>query len=198
MITINLCAIDAQLLHEWNVAFSGCENVNVTSDDIFSIKADAIVSPANSFGFMDGGFDWLLTQRFGLGVQTRLQREIEEYCSGELLVGQAMLVLTDNEHIKSVIAAPTMRVPMILGPNTVNPYLAMRAALLCAKAHGVRSMSVTGLGTGVGQVPPALCASQMRRAYDDVIVGSPFPQSWREAQLKHMSLYTTTTRDLQK
>jgi O-acetyl-ADP-ribose deacetylase (regulator of RNase III) len=60
-----------------------------------------------------------------------------------------------------------MRVPMILG-NTVNPYLAARAALLLIK-HGrftdghlagepvsgyVRSVAFPGLGTGVGRVGP--------------------------------------------
>lgn len=198
MITITLCAVDRALEFRWSEQFADCDNVKVTRDDIFSIEADAIVSPANSYGFMDGGFDWLLTERFGPGVQARLQRAIQERCQGELLVGQAMLIDTDDAKIKYVIAAPTMRVPMILGTQTINPYLAMRAALLCAEFNGVKSMSITGLGTGVGQVPPALCAYQMRRAYDDVVNGTLFPTSWREAQLKHMSLYTTSTHDLQK
>ena len=37
---------------------------------------------------------------------------------------------TDNPSIPFVICAPTMRVPMILQPSSINPYLATRAVLL--------------------------------------------------------------------
>jgi O-acetyl-ADP-ribose deacetylase (regulator of RNase III) len=37
------------------VYFKGVENVRISGGDIFELKADAIVSPANSFGYMDGG-----------------------------------------------------------------------------------------------------------------------------------------------
>ena len=74
---------------------------------------------------MDGGIDLLYSHRLGWHVQERLQKLIKEKYHGELLVGQAEIVETDNQQIPFVISAPTMRVPMIL-KDSVNPYL-----LLC-------------------------------------------------------------------
>ncbi len=100
-----------------------------------------------------------------------------------------------------------MRVPMIL-TGTVNVYLAMRAILLLIK-HGtledqtpvrevVSRVAISGLGTGVGQVPAEICAKQMRAAYDEVISGkNAFPTSWRQAQRSHQLLYAEHTRDMQ-
>jgi hypothetical protein len=49
--------IDKEVVQSWKRHFKGVENVNISSGDIFELKADAIVSPANSFGYMDGGID---------------------------------------------------------------------------------------------------------------------------------------------
>ena len=111
-----------------------------------------------------------------------------------------------------MIAAPTMRVPMILGNDTVAPYMAARAVLLLIR-HGmfssgtlegerisdaVTSVAFPGLGTGVGQVPPETCAQQVRAAIDEVVIGDgSFPTSWFEAQRRHQKLYTDRVRDLQ-
>jgi O-acetyl-ADP-ribose deacetylase (regulator of RNase III) len=153
----------------------------------------------------------LYSQHFGWHVQERLQNLILNKHHGELLVGAAEIVETDNLQIPYLIAAPTMRVPMILG-NTINPYLAARAALLLIK-HGafaggslkgeevssfVDSVAFPGLGTGVGRVGPNTCARQIRAAIEDVILGKhEFPQSWADAQERHQQLYTDQIRDLQ-
>jgi hypothetical protein len=47
--------IDDELVQSWKNHFKGVENVSISCGDIFELKADAIVSPANSFGYMDGG-----------------------------------------------------------------------------------------------------------------------------------------------
>lgn len=58
--------------------------------DIRQTKADAVVSPANSFGFMDGGIDGLYSQFFGWGVQALLQEKIQAMPMRELPVGCAL------------------------------------------------------------------------------------------------------------
>jgi O-acetyl-ADP-ribose deacetylase (regulator of RNase III) len=160
---------------------------------------------------MDGGIDAAYSQRFGWHVQHRLQALIRERHQGELLVGLAEIVDTDNSQIPFLIAAPTMRVPMVL-KETVNPYLAARAVLLLIRdgvfasgmlkgeriAAAIQSVAFPGLGTGVGRVPPATCARQLRAAIDEVIVGSKgFPATWADAQIRHQKLYTDRARDLQ-
>ena len=66
--------------------------MRVVEGSILSLDVAAVVSPANSFGFMDGSLDVLYTQYFGPQLQQRLQRMIREQAGGELLVGQALLV----------------------------------------------------------------------------------------------------------
>lgn len=208
---IILTGVELELVQAWQKFCGDLEDVAVYHGSIFDVQCDAVVSPANSFGFMDGGIDMLYSRRFGWQVQERLQQLIRTEHHGELLVGTAEIVETDA-NIPFLIAAPTMRVPMILR-DSVNPYLAARAALSLVK-HGafrsgfhkgmpvcevVHSVAFPGLGTGVGQVGPDVCAHQMRTAIEDVVLEKrPFPANWAEAQARHQQLYTDRIRDLQR
>src|SRR4051812_29543142 len=161
---IVLTAIDEPLAAAWEAFCGDVEGVEVYRGSILDVACDAVVSPANSFGFMDGGIDRLYTQFFGVGVQERVQACIRDCHDGELLVGRADIVPTGHERIPYLIAAPTMRVPTALG-RSIHPYLAARAALLlvlrgrfsCGESAGqpvaerVRSLAFPGLGTGVGR-----------------------------------------------
>jgi O-acetyl-ADP-ribose deacetylase (regulator of RNase III) len=208
---IILTAIHDPLLRAWREHCADLEGVEVHDGSILDLECDAIVSPANSFGFMDGGIDLPYSRHFGWKTQYRLQDLIRKHHHGELLVGTAEIVETENEKIPFMIAAPTMRVPMILRTG-VNPYLAARAALLLI-AHGefrsgtnkgtpvghlVKSVAFPGLGTGVGGVPPDICARQVSAAIQDVLLGKrSFPQSWGEAQKRHQLMYKSHVWDLQ-
>jgi O-acetyl-ADP-ribose deacetylase (regulator of RNase III) len=44
--------------------------VEVAQRSVIDRPADAVVSPANSFGFMEGGVDWTYLQFFGPELQT--------------------------------------------------------------------------------------------------------------------------------
>ena len=198
---IVLADLQLPVVTAWQKAFAGVADVEIRHGSIFDVPVDALVSPANSFGFMDGGLDLQISKFFGWHIQSRLQEVIKERHSGELLVATSVIIETDFPEIPYVIASPTMRVPMILGKETVNVYLAVRAALLrieCLMFPNIESVSFPGMGTGVGRVPPDICARQMRQAFDDVYVGSSFPQTWKEAQERHQLLYSDRYRDLQK
>ena len=168
--------------------------VEVSEGDIFEggPAADAIVSPANSFGFMDGGIDMAYSLHFGWQMQERLQKLLSEEYDGELPVGEAAVIPayspetklappnlppTKNmgQPIKFLISAPTMRVPTNVD-KTVNAYLAFRAVLRAAKQHNKKNPSdpigtilCPGLGTAVGRMPYKMCAVQMRTAYEAVM-----------------------------
>jgi O-acetyl-ADP-ribose deacetylase (regulator of RNase III) len=185
----------------WESQFKGCKDVTIFQGDVFEKSCDCIISPANSFGFMDGGLDYLITEVVGFDVQNILQKRIKEAHNGELLVGQAVLVETGFSAIPFLISAPTMRAPMLLPKDSVNVYLASRAIFLLLKQNQDRIITVTisGLGTGVGKVPYDICAKQMKQAYDDVWLEKfVFPDTWSEAQKNHQLLYSKTYRDLQK
>lgn len=206
-----LAAVEAELASAWERCCAGLTGVSIHHGSILDLACDAVVSPANSFGFMDGGIDYLYSKFFGWHVQERLQELIRVRHHGELVVGAAEIVPTDHPQIPYVIAAPTMRVPMILR-ETVNPYLACRATLLLIK-HGifssgphagqpihtaVQTIAIPGLGTGVGRVSFDTCAYQVRSALGEVLFGrQTFPNTWFDAQTRHQQLYTDSTRDLQ-
>jgi O-acetyl-ADP-ribose deacetylase (regulator of RNase III) len=203
--------VDADLATAWQAVCGDLPNISIHRGSIFDVDCDAVVSPANSFGFMDGGIDLRYSQYFGWDLQRRLQDMIRTRHHGELLVGIAEVVTTNDPRIPFLIAAPTMRVPMILR-DSVNPYLAAKAVLVLIK-HGrfadgpflgqplhevIRTVAVPGLGTGVGQIPPRVCAIQVRRAIEELVLERrEFPVSFADAQDRHQRLYDAEPRDLQ-
>ena len=189
---IILTAVEPALADAW-IRFCGdLPGVRIYHGSILDLTCDAVVSPANSFGFMDGGLDAFYSRHFGPALQPRLQQVIRSRHHGELLVGQAEMVETGNAKIPYLIAAPTMRVPMLLR-DSVNPYLAARAVFLLMRHTEIpiRRVAFPGLGTGVGGVSPSTCAHQFRTAYEEVILGRwQDPQTWVEASDRHQLLYT--------
>jgi len=170
--TIKLVHIDDDLGKAWAAYFSKYDNVNIIKEDITKVKSDAIVSPANSFGFMDGSLDYVLSERFGWHIQETLQKQIYNSDEGELLVGQTMTLETGDSDVPFLISAPTMRVPMNFNIATsINPYLAMKAILIACKKHPkIESVSIPGLCTGCGRMPYHIAAKQMFLAYEEIIL----------------------------
>lgn len=190
-------AVDERTAERWDEVAAEFPDVDVRRGSILDAGCEAVVSPANSFGFMDGGLDALYLEHFGPGVQTAVRERIFYDHDGELLVGDALAVSTGDSVIPWLIAAPTMRVPMRLPNDTVNPYLAMRAVLKCAASVGVASVAVPGLGTGIGKVPAAICARQMAAALHAAAGRVRLPASWAEASEDHQLLYTNRLERLQ-
>jgi len=208
---IILTAVEKSLAEAWRKFCGDLDFVTVHQGSILETECDAIVSPANSFGFMDGGIDAVYLSHFGYDLQTRVRRQIFEYHHGELTVGNADVVETGNESIPFLIVAPTMRVPMILH-DTVNPYLAARAIFTLVKhktflsgslegqsvSKHIKTVALPGLGTGVGRVGFNTCAHQVRQAIDDILLERyTMPQSWAEASERHQLLYTDKLKRLQ-
>merc|ERR1739848_923911 len=67
----------------------------------------AIVSPANSFGDMTGGIDKVYLNRWGDGLQDRLQDLIRREKDEELVVGDALVIETSaTDPVRYCISAP--------------------------------------------------------------------------------------------
>ena len=98
------CDINELMIKAWNKYISQDANVEIYHGSIFALHTDAIVSPANSFGFMDGGLDLQISRFFGWHIQERLQEIIKQKHHGELLVGNAEIVETDHDIIPFVIS----------------------------------------------------------------------------------------------
>jgi O-acetyl-ADP-ribose deacetylase (regulator of RNase III) len=176
MLAIHLRDISPAVVAAWQSAFAGASAVEVSCGEIFECTADAIVSPANSFGYMDGGIDLVYSRFFGWELEANLRELLVDQHYGELPVGQAVILPTGHASIPLLVSAPTMRVPASIS-RTVNVYLAFRAALIAVKQHNesnarpIASLLVPGLGTGVGEVPPERAARQMRLAYNAIVLG---------------------------
>jgi O-acetyl-ADP-ribose deacetylase (regulator of RNase III) len=179
---------DAALVRAWQAAFADRDDVEVYRDDYFTRPADAMVSPANSFGIMDGGLDLAIRDALGFEIQRRVQQVIVERHHGELPVGCAEIVATDDTRWPSLVVAPTMRVPESVA-QTLNAYLAFRAALLAAKRAGLSSLVCCGLGTGIGAMEPQRAAVQMRLALLNVSGPARVP-SFPQIHATHRALRT--------
>jgi O-acetyl-ADP-ribose deacetylase (regulator of RNase III) len=172
--------INAPLVAAWSKRFADIPQVQPSLGDIFGVKADAIISPANSFGFMDGGIDLAYSRRFGWQLQERLQELLRQEYEGELPVGMAVLLETGDSELPYLISAPTMRAPTNVS-DTLNAYLAFRAALRVIQKHNaqfpdsIQSVLCPGLATATGEMPVEICAKQMHAAYIQVVQG----QTWR-------------------
>jgi O-acetyl-ADP-ribose deacetylase (regulator of RNase III) len=206
-----LTAVEKSLVDAWRKFCGDLDFVTMYHGSILEVGCDAVVSPANSYGFMDGGIDAVFMNHFGSDIQMRVRRQIYDYHHGELVVGQADAVETGNERIPFLIVAPTMRVPMVL-QDTVNPYLAARAVFilvtrgtfLSGKHAGqpisdhIKTVAMPGLGTGAGKVGFNICARQVRAAINDILLKEyRMPQSWAEASERHQLLYTNKPKRLQ-
>jgi hypothetical protein len=94
-----LTAVEESLADAWTKFCGDLDFVTVHHGSIFDVKCDAVVSPANSYGFMDGGIDGLYMWHFGDNIQMRVRRQIFDHHHGEILVGQADVVETGYETI---------------------------------------------------------------------------------------------------
>ena len=168
-------AYNLDLFYSWKKHFDGVECVEIIDDDILKHQADAIVSPANSFGYMDGGLDLKYSKHFGWELEGKVRKRLEEEYFGEIPVGNAVIVETERQDIPFLISAPTMRVPSNVA-DTVNSYLAFKGILQAVILHnrnkspGIQSVLCPGLGTGEGKMSPENCAKQMYRAYEVCIL----------------------------
>jgi O-acetyl-ADP-ribose deacetylase (regulator of RNase III) len=168
-----------KITEAWQMFFKDNPDFDVSTGNIFEgPKTDAIISPANSFGFMCGGIDAVYTALFGVQLQNRLQALIKEQFFGEIPVGQAAIIETNHTRHKWLICAPTMRVPDVV-KGTVNAFLAFRASLLVVKHFNeysdtpIESILCPGLGTAVGELTSWSCARQMYEAYKAIWLGQP-------------------------
>jgi O-acetyl-ADP-ribose deacetylase (regulator of RNase III) len=181
--------LDSAIAQALAAAFADVDEVEVVEGDLLTLACEAIVSPANSFGDMGGGIDKAIDDFLQGAAQKAVMAAIAEHFFGELPVGAAVVLDLSGRRLPFVVAAPTMRIPGSVA-GTLNAYLSMRAALVAVLRHNkagrrpIRRLAVPGLCTGVGGMPHAEAAGQMRVAYDIVVGGR-----WRQVVHPAMAPY---------
>ena len=186
----------SELCDKWRQVFSCYPEVDVRTGDYFQQSVDAIVSPANSFGIMDGGLDLAIRNELGFQVETDIQKVILNKYHGEMPIGTAEIIDTNHDRWSYMISAPTMRIPENVA-FTLNAYIAFRAILIAINSFNeknselpIKSLVCSGLGTGIGSMEPTKCAAQMRSAYK--LIKEPARiSSFAEIHKSHLSLLTT-------
>ncbi|MEH2440732.1 macro domain-containing protein [Nostoc sp.] len=187
-----LVAPDSLLCAAFQQHFNYLPNVEIVNDYFEWLPDfDCMVSPANSFGMMDGGIDAAIIRFFGPSLMARVQQHILEDYLGEQSVGTSMIVETGHHKHPFLAHTPTMRVPMIIAGTDI-PYIAMWAMLLTVRQHNqharqkINTIACPGLGTGIGRVPYSEAARQMALAYDRFL----YPP-------KHLNCIVAAERQLQ-
>jgi len=153
--------------------------------------AEAVVSPGNSFGFMTGGIDKAFRDYFGEEVEHRTKQAIYDECLGELNVGSAIMIETDNSVYPFLVYAPTMRVPSVI-KGTDSVYRAVWAALKEVFNHNhqphavlqIEHLVIPGMGTGAGKMPFEKAAGQMLLAIDN-FMNPQRSDKWFEAHKRN-------------
>ncbi len=170
--------------------FHGCEvegEVHFMVGDIFSApRSDALMSPSNSLGWLNGGIDGVYVSKFGHRLSENLQKEIKTKHSGLLEIGKSAIIQTDNSDYPFVVFCPTMEVPGADVSYTENAYLAFKAGLEEILAYNKRvsekvesvgseltylsitSVSSPGFCTLNGLMSPETSAKQIKKAYQEV------------------------------
>ncbi len=168
---IQLIDPQEKLCEAWKELFKDCNQISIQKGKFEYVSDfDCLVSPANSFGLMDGGIDLAIRNYFGMKLQYNVQKRIQKEFYGEQPVGTSMIVLTENEYHPFLAHSPTMRVPTDI-TKTTNVYNAFFATLTAItnynKANKIKIEKVLcpGMGTATGKVPPYEAARQMYIAY---------------------------------
>jgi len=118
----------------------------IKKGDITQIDCEAIVNPANSFGYMGGGVAGSIKRIGGNEI------EREAISKAPIKIGKAIVTTGGSLTCKYVIHAPTMSQPaMKIGVENVK--LATKAALELGKKLDLKTIAIPGMGTGVGRVP---------------------------------------------
>jgi len=126
----------------------------VKKGDITKISCDAIVNPANSFGYMGGGVAGAIKRVGGDEI------EKEAIAQAPIFVGSAVATTAGALPCQFVIHAPTMKKPAMKIP-VENVAKATQAALKLGKEMQIKNIAIPGKGTGVGSVLPQDAAKAM-------------------------------------
>ena len=179
---------DPELVAAWQDVFADFPEVQAECGDYFQRDAEIMVSPANSFGFMDGGLDYAIRERLGTKVEEQLQRQIIDQYHGELPIGHCLLIKTGHHQWPVLASIPTMRVPSLIH-DTLNVYYAFRALLLAStnSSQAFTNVVCPGLGTGIGGMSARSCAGQMSFAYKQFKAAASIPSA-REILISNREL----------
>lgn len=163
---IYLLDINKDMTDAWYQYFKDIENVEIVNDCFSNFmsehpEVDGIVSPANSFGLMDGGYDKAIVDYLGYHAQTNVLTVLDAVYGGYQPVGTCLPI----PYAKYMILhTPTMRTPEPIIDHRVI-YDCMRSCLLKAKEMNCECIVIPAFGALTGRVTYNIVAKMMYLAY---------------------------------
>ena len=183
---IYLLDINKNMTDAWNEYFSDTKDVVIVNEDFATFMdkhqdIEAIVSPANSFGLMDGGYDKAIIDYFGEELMKEVQRWILDLYYGEQPVGSCMSVIIPHQcHNKNfpmyLLHTPSMRTPEVIKDSRII-YQCMRTTLIEANLLAFDNIVIPAFGGLTGKVPCDEVAKMMYLAYQQV-ANRPSELNW--------------------
>jgi len=172
IVKVILCDINPRVVEAWRTTFEENPEVEIIHGSILDVPANAIVSPTNSKGSMDGGLDGEIKRIFGQQIERNLQTLIRARYGNFLPVGHATCIPTGRDQPAWLISTPTMNQSSEDISETYNVALACAAAFQAVHMQNailpgsIRIVALPGLGAATGRVPVEVCADLMWTGYN--------------------------------
>lgn len=131
----------------------GNGEISVVRGDITEQDADAIVNAANNHLWMGAGVAGAIKRKGGMQI------EQEAMAQGPVEVGEAVITSAGSLKARHVIHAAVMGQDLHTNADLIKK--STESALMLAERHGLSSISLPALGTGVGGFSMHHCASLM-------------------------------------
>lgn len=143
----------------------------IIAGDLVEQQVDAIVNAANNELILGGGVAGAIRRRGGPAIQ----RECDAH--GPIRVGEAAITGGGHLPARHVIHAASMQ----LGGRATNDSLrsSMDHAFRLAKEHGLRTIAVPAVGTGIAGFPMDECARIMGECVDRALSDGWQPEEIR-------------------
>lgn len=166
---IYLLDINKTMTDAWYKYFNGALNVKIVNDYFSNFmnehpEVEGIVSPANSFGLMDGGYDKAIIDYLGKAAQTNVLTILDAVYSGYQPIGTCLSV---PFYKYTILHTPTMRTPEQIVDKRVI-YDCMRSCLLESLKARHDYIVIPAFGGLTGGVPYDEIARLMFLAYTEV------------------------------
>lgn len=149
---------------------------------------DCVITPGNSFGIMDGGFDKVILDKYP-EAQKNIQQGIGSLYGRELPVGSA--ISTRLELGVTLVYVPTMRFPGPVTDKAAAYNSAMAAFSLVRqldkfnyKKDFIKKVVMPLFATATGGIPPKWSARQICLAYKH-LQGEP-AKNWNDPKIKEL------------
>lgn len=160
-----------QMVNIWKLYFRDAPEVSAICDEFShfmdTTKIECVVSPANSYGLMDGGYDLAISEWFGWELQEKVQEYIIGHFRGEQPVGTSFMINTGIADIK-LIHTPSMRIPSVIKEPMV-VYQCMRTCLITAIENNIQSIVIPAFGGFCGCLREQIICRMMYEAYKQVM-----------------------------